>query len=225
MSFVKFTLGNIRNSVKRKLDDPSFDDAIIDEAANDFQFELFNDNRIRFMEQNTAISVTAGASESVDLPNDYMTLIRATMLYSPTQPQNITDYEMDYDEFMEQYATYSVAPAGKPLEWTFFGEKMRFNRPSDATYSINIDYLRSPKIMTTATDTCELPINCRELMTLGTLERVMRVNEDYNEADAELGRLQGLRTAFVRNYGRGSGTLKPRVIKSGRAMVRRRTEW
>jgi len=61
MSFVKFTLGDIRNSVKKKLDDPSFDDALIDEAANDFQFELFNDNRIRFMEQNTAITIGAGA--------------------------------------------------------------------------------------------------------------------------------------------------------------------
>lgn len=225
MSFVKFTLGDIRASVKRKLDDPSFDDAIIDEAANDFQFELFNDNRIRFMEQSTNVSILSTASESDDLPNDFMNLIRATVLYSPTQPMNITDYERDYDNFMEQYGNYTTAPAGKPLDWTFFGEKMRFSRPSDATYTINIDYMRSPALMSSAGDFCELPINCRELMTLGTLERIMRVNEDYNESDAELNRLSGLRVAFVRNYGRGSGTLKPRVIKSGRNLVRRRMEW
>ena len=223
MSFVKFTLGDIRNSVKRKLDDPSFDDALIDEAANDFQFELFNDNRIRFMEQNTAISVSSGSAESADLPSDFMNLIRATVLYSGTQFQNITDYEVDYDSFMNKYANYSVAATGQPLNWTFFGERLRFTQPSNGTYPINIDYMRSPVLMVNATDQCELPINCRELMTLGTLERIMRVNEDYNESDAELNRLQGLRTAFVKNYGRGGAKVGPRIIKTGRR--RRQQEW
>jgi len=223
MSFVKFTLGDIRNSVKRKLDDPSFDDAIIDEAANDFQFELFNDNRIRFMEQNTAITIGSGAAESADLPSDFMNLIRATMIYSGTEFVNITKNEMDYDGFMDKYANYSVASAGRPLEWTFFGERLRFAAPSSGTFSINIDYMRSPVLMVNATDQCELPINCRELMTLGTLQRIMRINEDYNESDAELNHLQGLRTAFVKNYGRGGAKVGPRIITTGRR--RRQQEW
>ena len=67
MAFVKFTLGDIRTSVRRKLDDSTFDAATIDEAANDFQFELFNDNRIRFMEETANLAIGSGVT-SKDLP-------------------------------------------------------------------------------------------------------------------------------------------------------------
>lgn len=217
MAFVKFTLGDIRASVKRKLDDLDFDDATIDEAANDFQFELFNDNRIRFMEKNAQLAPTNGAT-SVALPTDFMNLINMTVLDSASQFRDITSSGYyDYDTFMNSFANYTVAPVSKIYNWTFYGEGLRFGARTDAgTYLINIDYMRSPALMTTAASECELPINCRELMTLGTLERVMRINEDYNESDDEWTRLQSLRTAFVRNYGRGGVKVGPQVIKSGR---------
>jgi len=79
VSFTKFQLSDIRTSVKRKLDDTTFDDATIDECANDFQNELFNDNRIRFMEKNDILSVTTGDT-SVALPDDFMNLINLIVL-------------------------------------------------------------------------------------------------------------------------------------------------
>lgn len=127
---------------------------------------------------------------------------------------------LGYDEFMLRYANFSVATAAKIRDWTFYGEGLRFQSPSDGSYNINIDYLRSPVLMVDATDECELPINARELMTLGTLERCMRVNEDYNESDAELERLSGLRTAFIKNYGRGGFKVGPQIIKTGRGHMR-----
>jgi len=79
MAFQKFTLGDIRASVKRKLDDSGFADATIDEAANDFQFELFNDNRIRFMEESEVLTV-GPAEYSKPLPGDFMNLINMIVL-------------------------------------------------------------------------------------------------------------------------------------------------
>jgi hypothetical protein len=225
MSFVKFTLGDIRTSVRRKLDDLTFDGDTIDEAANDFQFELFNDNRIRFMEASGTVTIALGSATSTDMPANFMNLIRADILYGAGQNQDITDYELDYKIFMQKFATYLTQPHGMPLQWTFFGDHMRFSRPSDNSYTINFDYMRSPALMVDAGDECELPINCRELMTLGTLERIMRVNEDYNESDFEFDRLKPLRTAFVRNYGRGSTSLKPMIIRSGRNRSRRIVEF
>ncbi len=216
MSFVKFTLADIRTSVGRKLVDTSFDVATIDEAANDFQFEIFNDNRIRFMESNSALSVNSGDT-SVDLPDDFMNLINLTVLDSATQFRDITKRGfLDYDAFMARYPNFSVANSQQILNYTFFGEGLRFAAPSNSAYTINCDYLRSPELMVQAGDDCELPINARELMTLGTLERIMRINEDYNEADFEYNRLASLRTAFIRNYARGAEKVGPQVIKTNR---------
>lgn len=216
MAFVKFTLGDIRTSVRRKLDDSTFDAATIDEAANDFQFELFNDNRIRFMEENATLAIGSGVT-SKDLPADFMNMINLIVLDSATEFRNITRQGyLNYDDFMELHPDFSVATASKILEWTFFGEGIRFQSATDAAYTANLDYTRSPALMVDAADECELPINCRELMTLGTLERIMRVNEDYNESDAELDRLQGLRTAFIKNYGRGGEKVGPQIVKTNR---------
>jgi len=216
MAFEKFTLSDIRTAVKDKLDDSGFPDTTIDRAANDFQFELFNDNRIRFMEQNETLSVAANSSQK-DLPEDFMNLINLIVLDNVSTYRNITKTGfIEYDEFMSRYANFSVATTAKIRDWTFFGEGLRFQSRTDAIYNITLDYLRSPVLMVAATDECELPINNRELMTIGTLERVMRVNEDYPEADAELNRLQGLRTAFIKNYGRGGFKVGPQVVKTNR---------
>lgn len=216
MAFVTFTLGDIRTAVRDKLDDDNFPAASIDRAANDFQFELFNDNRIRFMEKFAALSVGSAATSKV-LPSDFMNLINLTVLDSASQFRDITkNGYLDYATFMEGYANYTVAPASKIYTWTFYGEGVRFGAPTDAAYTVNIDYLRSPALMVNASDPCELPINCRELMTLGTLQRVMRINEDYNESTAEKNELSGLRTAFIKNYGRGGGKVGPQVARSNR---------
>lgn len=219
MAFVKFTLNDIRTSVKRKLDDQSFDTATIDEAANDFQFELFNDHRIRFMEQATNLATVINAT-SVNLPVDFMNLIRMTVLDSATVFRNLTRVGfLEYESFMELFPNYTVLAPQKVFSWTFFGEGIRFSAPLLAAYTISIDYLRSPVLMVNASDTCELPINCRELMTLGALQRVMRVNEDYNESDAEWQHLQRLKTSFIRNYGRGGAKVGPQVIGRGRRRI------
>lgn len=222
MSFVKFTLGDIRTAVKDKLDDTGFPDATIDRAANDFQFELFNDNRIRFMEENAILTVGPG-EYSKALPDDFMNLINMIVLDDVSTYRNITeDGYLAYDAFMLRYANFSVASTSKLYTWTFFGEGIRFAAPSAGSYNVNIDYLRSPALMVDAADECELPINARELMTIGTLERCMRVNEDYPEADAELDRLSGLRTAFIKNYARGGFKVGPQIIKTGHGRMRGR---
>lgn len=220
MSFVKFTLGDIRSALYDKLDDTGFSTDTIDRAANDFQFDLFNQHRIRFMEKHQDLSVLSNAS-SVDLPDDFMTLINLTILDSATVFRDITKSGfVNYDDFMTRFGNYSAAPTSKIYNYTFYGEGLRFQSRTNGAYTAALDYLRAPVLMTDAASECELPINCRELMTLGTLERIMRINEDYNEADAELERLEPMITAFVRNYGRGSEKVGPQIMKTG--MDRRR---
>lgn len=218
MSFDKFTLADVRSAVNSKLSD-EIDNATIDMAANDFQFELFNDNRIRFMEAFEELDVFEGDT-CTDLPKNFMNLINMIVLDSDTAFRNLTKSGyLNYNDFMELFPNYTVATPSKILRWTFYGEGLRFQSAANADYTINIDFMRSPKLMVAATDKCELPINARELMTLGTLERIMRVNEDYPEAREELKHLAPLRTAFIRNYGRGGEKVGPQVIRTNRGRI------
>lgn len=216
MPFVKFTLADIREAVRDKLDDDGFPDDSIDRAANDFQFELFNDNHIRFMEKHATLAPGSGDFD-VDLPNDFLSLINLTVFDSATVYRDITKKGWhDYDYFMEHFGNFSFATAGRIYDFTFFGEGLRFARATDALYNLGLDYLRTPALMEEAADECELPINCRELMTIGTFNRIQRLNEDYNEAGQEAQYLDKLRRSFVKNYGRGSEKVGPRIIKSNR---------
>lgn len=216
MAFVKFTLADIREAVRDKLDDDGFPDDSIDRAANDFQFELFNDNHIRFMEEHDTLTPGSG-DFTVPLPDDFLSLINLTVFDSSTVYRDITESGWhDYKYFMKNFGNFSYAAAGKIYDFTFFGEALRFARATDALYNLSLDYLRTPVLMEEDADECELPINCRELMTIGTLNRIQRLNEDYNEAGQENGYLVQLRRSFVKNYGRGSEKVGPRVIRTNR---------
>lgn len=214
-NFEKFTLGDIRTSVRRKLGDDSYDEATIDEAANDFQFELFNDNRIRFMEASETLTVNSGDTE-VDLPEDFLTMLNFIVYDSATQYRNITRQGMDYDEFMRNNPMFAVANPQRVNDWTFFSGGVRLATPSNAEYTMLLDYLRVPEVMVSASDECEVPINYKEMMNLGTLEKVLAIDEELDTSDFFLERLQPLRTSFIRNYGRGSGKVGPQRIRTNR---------
>lgn len=215
MSFQKFTLADVRTSVRRKLGDTGYDAATIDECANDFQFELFNDNRIRFMEESTPLAISSGVT-TVPFPDDFMTMLSIIIFYSATQYRDITKNLMAYNEFMRQYPDYSVVTARGPMEFTFFGEGIRLSARTDGAYTGMLDYLRSPVPLTADGTEWELPINYKEMAVLGTLEKVLFVDEELDTADFALDRLQSLRTSFIRNYGRGSGKVGPQTIGQGR---------
>lgn len=213
--FQKFKLSDIRAAVRRKLDDPDFSTDDIDAAANDYQNYLLTNNKFRFMEKSETLSVGDGDYE-LEMPKDYMSLINMTVLDTATSSRVITKDYLDYSEFMAGFANYATATSSKLSKWTDFANGIRFSAPADASYDIIVDYYRVPKTMTLATDNCEFPITHRELMVLGTLYRVMRINEDYEESSAELRHLEKLEQAFIKNYGRGSFKTGARVIKTNR---------
>lgn len=214
-NYDKLTLSEIREAVRGKLDDDSYDAAIIDEAANDFQNELFTNHRIRSMETSDTITVSSGDYE-VDFPSDFLTMLEMTVIDSSNRFENIKDDYVNYNQFMRDYANFSVATSARPSTWTEFGGGARFSQPADAEYTINLDYLRLPELMVGDSDESEVRRVWKEMFTLGTLRRVMKVNEDYAEADQETQDLDGLVTAFVAREGRGQIKTGPTIMGTRR---------
>ncbi|MCA9325524.1 hypothetical protein KDA23_05690 [Candidatus Saccharibacteria bacterium] len=214
-NYDKLTLSEIRTAVRGKLDDDSYDADLIDEAANDFQNELFTNHRIRSMESSDTINISAD-DYTIDFPVDFLTMLELTIIDSSSNYENIKDGYLNYNQFMRDHANFSVATATRPRQWTEFGGGARFTAPSDAAYTANIDYLRLPELMVNDSDESEVRKVWKEMFTIGTLARVMEINEDYAEASQERDKLDPLVTAFVAREGRGQIKTGPIIMSTRR---------
>jgi hypothetical protein len=207
------TRADIVTSVRGLLDDDQFDEDKITEAANWFVYELFNNTRTRLMEASDTIRASLNATVA-DFPPDLVTIINFYL----TSPQviKLNDEELDYSTFMRNYANFATASVAQARSWTRFANEIRFAAPLNAAHVFQIDYIREPVPMAEDDDDCEVPDRYSELVSKGTLARVMEINEDYGEAQTERANLEPLVTTFIRNEARGGGKVGPQIIRGGR---------
>lgn len=207
------TLADIITSVRGLLTDDQFDEDLITEAANWFVYELFNNTRTRLMESSDTISVLANAT-TADFPSDMMTWISIYRTVPSVAP--ITEEYMQYEQFMQRHANFASATAARQGDWTMFGNAMRFAAPLSVAHTFQIDYLREPTPMEDEGDDCEVPDRYSELVSKGTLARIMEINEDYAEAAQERTNMEPLVNTFIRNEARGGGKTGPIIMNSRR---------
>lgn len=207
------TLADIKASVRGLLTDDQYDEDLITEAANWFVYELFNNTRTRLMESSDTISAAINDT-TADFPSDMMTWIG---IYS-TSPSvaEITERHLPYKQFMQRHAGFATATAARLGDWTDFGNAMRFSAPLSVAHTFQIDYLREPTPMEDDGDDCEVPDRYGELVSKGTLARIMEINEDYAEASQERANMEPLVTTFIRNEARGGGKTGPIIMNSRR---------
>jgi hypothetical protein len=208
-----YTLSELRESVRRKLDDMSYAADVIDESANDFQYELFANHRIRLMETSSTLSFSEGDYEK-ELDDNAQTIL--AILVQATSPYNIVKNYILYEDFIENHPGFASANGQSPREWTDFGNAIRLAAPALADIDLVVDFLRTPSFMDSDSSEAEIPRSYKEMHVLGTLVRVMEINEDYAEAGQERDKLDPMITSFVRNYGRGQIKTGPVVMRTGR---------
>jgi hypothetical protein len=206
-------LKDITKAVRNLLQDPEADADLIKQSANWFIYDLFNKTKTRLMEQSDFITIAKGATYA-PFPADQMAWV-SMYLVSP-QVFPITDLYVDYSTFMARYANFSIASPSTVRQWTDFGRGMRLSNPTSVDHKIQVDYVREPVPMDTQSDDCEVPARYIELVSKGTLKRMMEVNEDYDIAQHEVVNITDLRASFVRNEARGGGKTRPTRINSRR---------
>jgi hypothetical protein len=211
------TLADYRAAVRGKLQDSTYDSTLIDNALNYFVNDLFMNHHTRLMESNAILTPQLNAT-TVDLPDDFQTMIKEGAWVTVPQVYQLVQYFMEYGDFMKTYPGWLTYPSHYLTNWTFFGNKIRFAAPLSAATTINMDYLRQPVDMVSDNDLCEVPDLYQEMVVLGGLARCMQTNEDYDEASQEFANLNILRTAFIRNESRGGGGQHtgPTIIRTNR---------
>jgi hypothetical protein len=213
MSPGSITLAAYRQNVRGLVGDSSYDLALVDQAINWFINEIHNNSRIRYMETNDQLYVSAGDTE-VDWPDDFQTRLFISLISPQVYPLN--KQYTEYETFMANYTNYRVSNHAQIGTWTDFGLGMRFAAPALTDATIDLDYLRRPTPMIADDDTSDVPDAYEELVSKGALARLMEINEDYGEASTERQNLAPLLTTFIRNEGRGGAKVGPTVMRTNR---------
>lgn len=209
------TLADYRGYVRGLLVDTQYDATLIDQAINWFVYELCNNNRLRVMEASDELFASQGDT-LVEFPEDMVTLIKEGFyMIVPKVIEMGTNY-VEYGNFMRNYANFATAPQAQAYQWTDYNNQARFTAPLNASHTFQCDYLREPTLMNTDASECDLPDRYQELITKGSLARIMDINEDYQEAKQERDNYAPLMTTFIRNESRGGFKTGGTVMRTNR---------
>lgn len=200
-----YTLVGLRERVRiDKLDDEEFDAGVIDNFINDTQRDIFNQYELPFQEKIFQGTVSAG-SVMVQLPSDLAQLQSQTL-------SGITGFstmKKKWRDFFDLYPDNTGEAAAAPSAWTLYAGNFIFNCPVDQDYTLTLYYIRKPVLLAEDNDVPEIPEEFSELLVLGAYIRVLKRNEDFDQADYVQVEYDRQLDLLVSRYGyRDTGAIK-----------------
>lgn len=203
--------------VQNKLDDPSFDTAVLLDFLNDTEREVFNRYRINTEEQQIdTITTTAGSRALSGLPasgtvGQYISL----RIILPVNYSMVLPY-VDYEDADVYYPNYQLLGQGPPMAWFIFDGVPSLLNNADKTYTISAKYTLMPTPITTGTDTPNIPEEFSEITVLGMYARALEFNDEYAEAQSIRQQFNRLCVDYVDSTRRTAGT--PHTMRRPRTM-------
>lgn len=209
------TLQEVRQLVRKKLDDLEYDGDNIDQAINSFIAEVLNNNRIAFMETTASIPFNAGAID-IPLPEDHQVSLSAVVRIPGNQSYSIWNDRLEYAVFSETFPDPTNSSPQRVCEWCYYGNKIRLSAPAAEAGTLVLDYVRRPAPATIDNPVLVIPDNYKQMVVNGATVQIMKMNEDYQEAAQEADDNDALITTFVRNESRAMQHVGPTVMRSNR---------
>jgi len=192
-----YNLVGLRQRVRiDKLDDEEFDSSVIDNFINDTQRDIFNEYELPFQEKIFQGTIPGG-STMFQSPTDLAQLQSQTMVDVP----GFSNQKMKWRDFFQTYPDNANATPGKPSNWTLYAGNFIFDKPTDADYTFTLFYIRKPKLLSGDTDVPEVPEDFAELLVLGAYIRVLKRNEDFDQAAFVQNDYDRLLDLLVARYG------------------------
>lgn len=201
-----YDLAELRSRVRNRLDDEDFEQEYLDRAINYAQWEITNTNKLKFLETTDTLTLVQ-ASYSLAIPVDFREYQYLRLLSPTNQRANLTNYYMDYDNFVDAYIDPSVNGQGQPSYWSEYNDQILFATPADQTYTFRLDYQRFAATLVDDTDVPDIPEEFAELLELGAYMRIAKREDDYEvkaEEQKDYARLLvDLKSAYGRKKGPG----------------------
>lgn len=206
--------------VQNKLDDPSFNTAVLLDFLNDTEREVFNRYRINTEEQQIdTITTTAGIRTFTGLPDtagsgivgQYISL----RVILPVNYSMLLPY-VDYEDADKYYPNYQLLDQGPPIAWFIFDGVPTLLNNADKTYTLSAKYTLLPTAIVNPTDTPNLPEEFSEITVLGMYARALEFNDEYDEAVAIRQQFQKLCVDYVDSTRRQAGV--PHTMRRPRSI-------
>lgn len=189
---MSYLVSDLITRTQRKLDDTSFDSAVLIDFANDAEREVFNRLRINTQEtQYDLITTAAGSRDLSSLPTSPAVQTYVSLrIILPVNYSKLIPY-VAYEDADKFYPNYNLLGQGPPIAWFMFdGTPTLLNR-ADKTYTLSAKYTNLPTKLTAVGDTPNIPEEYSELTVLGMYARALEFNDEYAEA-------QTIRQQFAR---------------------------
>lgn len=174
-----YNLAGLRQRVRvDKLDDEEFDPQAIDNFINDTQRDIFNQYELPFQEKIFKGTIPSGAT-MFQLPAD----LAQTQYFTMAGVPGFNKTQMRWREFFDTFPDNVNETAGAPSNWALYAGNVVFNKPTDQEYTFVVYYIRKPVLLSEDTSVPEIPEEFSELLVLGAYIRVLKRNEDFDQAD------------------------------------------
>jgi hypothetical protein len=178
---VAYDLQDLRNRVRRKLKDNSYNGGDIDNFLNDAQTEIADLFHWPFFQKTVEGALTVD-EYTYEQQSDHQ-LTNHIILIDPdntTQSRNISKGYLTPDDFFERFPNPGAIPSAWPSYWTEYGDQVYFSCPVDKEYLFRQHYYRLPSDMATDNSTPDLPIDFREALVLGAHYRAEEQRDNYD---------------------------------------------
>lgn len=219
---MSYTANDLYLRVQRKLDDPDFSLAALQDFLNDTEREVFNRYRINIQEQEaTSITTSVGVRTLTGLPGvvgqgvvgQYINL----RVILPVNYAHEIPY-MEYEDVDVVYPNYQLLGQGPPIAWFIFDGTPSLVNNADKIYTLSAKYTIQPTEVTDPTSTPNLPEDFSEITVLGMYARALEFNDEYDEATAVRQQFQRLCVDYVDATRRQAGG--PHIMRRMRTINR-----
>lgn len=173
------TLGTIRTAVRERLDDPTFDTIKIDRWANWVLQDIYSRANFSFKEGEATFSTTAG-TQSYTFASIGSDVDKVSQVFDLTN--EIELQYVSYKDLLSAYKDMSDDTQNKPIYWTVQGSTLKLYPIPDDTYSMQVNYVKSLSDPSDADETLAIPDRFSELVVLGTYQKALEWNDDFDYA-------------------------------------------
>lgn len=216
------TLTQIRTKVRTRLDDDSFEGNVIDEAVNNYIFDITGGHNFVFLEATATPPTVAPGSNTLTLPSDFQNMRRLAITAPSNYLGDLSDSYVLYNDFYRQYPDPTQLTRGTPSAFTEYGGKFVFNVPADVTYTFALDYMNAPALLVSDSAICIIPDEFIECVVDGATYRIQKRDDDYDLATEEKTFLTPKEIQLIKRYGSGRSNGRGRRMTGS---LQARTRW
>lgn len=204
-----YNLGTTVTRVQQRIRDTGYSSAEIKSYINDTQNDVYNEYRLRFMEDSQAYTLTVGVADITNgsgLPTNYVQALDII---------NTTTGKQSTLTFVDAKAITNLTTTGQPTSWYIFENTINLYPIPTSADTITVRYYKKPTELSADADVPEIPSEFVELLVVGAGYRVLQVKDNYDQAGILQNKYDEILAKLVMKYSQ-SQVGQPTIMRINR---------